>query len=49
MKMMIQFKQEYITDELSSMLNVVLTYSMDTVYEEYHVIKAIDRCAKELA
>ena len=35
---MIQFKQEYITDELSSMLNVVLTYSMDTVYEEYHVI-----------
>ena len=44
-----QFKPEYMTDELSGILNVVLSYSSDTVYEEYHVVKAIDRCAKELA
>lgn len=44
-----QFKLEYITDELTSALNVLLSCRTDTVFEEYHVIYALRKCADELS
>lgn len=44
-----QFKLEYITDELTSTLNVLLSYKTDTVFEEYHVIHALRKYAVELS
>lgn len=44
-----QFKPEYITDELTSALNVLLSCRTDTVFEEYHIIHALRKCADELS
>ena len=43
-----QYKHEYITSELSDMLNMILSYPTDSIYEEYHIIKAIEKCSKSL-
>lgn len=43
-----QYKHEYITSELSEILNTFLSYRTDSIFEEYHIIKAIDKCSKSL-
>ena len=43
-----QYKHEYITQELTEMLNDFLSYPTDSIYEEYHIIKAIEKCSKSL-
>lgn len=45
-----EYKHEYISDELTDVLMTILgTDFCDTVYEEYHFIKAIEKCAHELS
>lgn len=42
-----RYKHEYITSELSDMLNMILSYPDDEILEEEYVIKAIDDCVKK--
>lgn len=39
---------EYISDELTNILNISMLYSTNTIYEEYHVVKQIEKCTSEL-
>ena len=42
------FKHEYITDDFVDFLGTMLIYPSDSIFEEYHIIKAIEKCSKEL-
>ncbi len=44
-----EYKHEYISDELSELLEFMLSYDTCTsIYEEYHIVKIIEKCANEL-
>lgn len=46
---MSQYQHEYETTQLNSLLEDIIVWFDDTLYEEYHVIKAIEECANDIA
>ena len=44
-----KFQYEYESKEFSLMMIKFLCYSVNPIYEEYHVIKAIEHCAKDMS
>lgn len=45
---MTHYRHEYMTPEFSDMLNILIALDTNSIYEEYHVVKAIECCAREL-
>ena len=44
-----RFQYEYESKEFSLMMSKFLSYSVNPIYEEYHIIKAIEKCAKDIS
>ena len=44
-----KFQYEYESKEFSLMMIDALNYSVNPIYEEYHIIKAINQCAKDMS